>query len=58
MSYKGMTALLALIAATLGMAITFVVPPLLALFASGFPRYLGLLAWVAMSLSFVPTLRY
>jgi hopene-associated glycosyltransferase HpnB len=49
---------LALIAATLGMAITFVVPPLLALFASGFPRYLGLLAWVAMSLSFVPTLRY
>ncbi len=42
----------------LGMAITFVAPPALALFASGWPRYLGLLAWAAMSLSFVPTLRY
>ncbi|HMA58349.1 MAG TPA: glycosyltransferase [Pseudolabrys sp.] len=50
--------LLALIATTLGMAITFVAPPMLALFASGLPRYLGLLAWTAMSLSFVPTLRY
>ena len=50
--------LLALITTTLGMAITFVVPPILGLFASGFPRYLGLLAWAAMSLSFVPTLRY
>jgi hopene-associated glycosyltransferase HpnB len=50
--------LLALIATTLGMAITFVVPLILGLFASGFPRYLGLLAWAAMSLSFVPTLRY
>jgi hopene-associated glycosyltransferase HpnB len=50
--------LLALIATTLGMAITFVVPLILGLFASGLPRYLGLLAWAAMSLSFVPTLRY
>lgn len=49
---------LALIATTLGMAITFVMPPFLALFASGFLRYLGLLTWAAMSLSFVPTLRY
>jgi hopene-associated glycosyltransferase HpnB len=49
---------LALIATTLAMAITFVAPPLLALFATGLPRYLGLLAWAAMSLSFVPTLRY
>jgi hypothetical protein len=50
--------LLALIATILGMAITFVAPPMLALFASGLPRYLGLLAWAAMTLSFVPTLRY
>jgi hopene-associated glycosyltransferase HpnB len=49
---------LALAATVLGMTITFVAPPLLALFASGLPRYLGLLAWAAMSLSFVPTLRY
>jgi hopene-associated glycosyltransferase HpnB len=50
--------LLALTGTILGMAITFVAPPALALFALGWPRYLGLLAWAAMSLSFVPTLRY
>ena len=50
--------LLALTATTLGMATTFVAPLMLALFASGLPRYLGLLAWAAMSLSFVPTLLY
>ena len=49
---------LALIGTILGMAITFVAPPMLALFAAGLPRYLGLFAWAAMSLSFVPTLRY
>jgi hopene-associated glycosyltransferase HpnB len=49
---------LVLIGTTLGMALTFVAPPMLALFTAGVPRYLGLLAWVAMSLSFVPTLRY
>jgi hopene-associated glycosyltransferase HpnB len=49
---------LALIGTTLGMAVTFVAPAMLALFTSGLPRYLGLLAWAAMSLSFVPTLRY
>jgi hopene-associated glycosyltransferase HpnB len=49
---------LVLIVTTLGMALTFVAPPMLALFTAGVPRYLGLLAWVAMSLSFVPTLRY
>lgn len=50
--------LLALTGTILGMAITFVAPPALALFAPGLPRYLSLLAWAAMSLSFVPTLRY
>jgi hypothetical protein len=49
---------LALIGTTLGMALTFVAPPMLVLFASHVPRYLGLLVWAAMSLSFVPTLRY
>ena len=47
-----------LIATTIAMTITFVLPPLLSLFASGWPRYLGLAAWIAMALSFVPTLRY
>lgn len=41
-----------------GMAITFIIPPLLAIFAEGLPRYLGLATWVAMALSFVPTLRF
>ena len=49
---------LALIGTTLGMAITFIAPPMLTLFTSGLPRYLGLLAWAAVALSFVPTLRY
>ena len=41
-----------------GMAITFVIPPLLAILATGLPRYLGLATWLAMSLSFIPTLRF
>jgi hopene-associated glycosyltransferase HpnB len=35
----------------------FCAPPLLAIFASGFSRVLGLLAWVLMAISFQPTLR-
>jgi hopene-associated glycosyltransferase HpnB len=41
-----------------GMAITFIIPPLLAIFAAGLPQYLGLATWLAMALSFVPTLRF
>jgi hypothetical protein len=40
------------------MAITFVIPPLLTIFAIGMPRSLGLVAWLAMGLSFMPTLRF
>ncbi|MBX9775864.1 MAG: glycosyltransferase [Xanthobacteraceae bacterium] len=40
-----------------GMALTYLAPPLLTLFASGPARWLGLLAWGLMALSFVPTLR-
>jgi hopene-associated glycosyltransferase HpnB len=48
-----------LLAATLaGMAITFMAPPLLAICAAGLPRFLGLLAWLAMTISFLPTLRF
>jgi hopene-associated glycosyltransferase HpnB len=49
---------LLLAATTIGLLITFVTPPLLAIFAAGLPRYLGLAAWLAMALSFVPTLRF
>jgi len=41
-----------------GMALTFLAAPLLALFAEGWPRYVGLAVWLAMALSFVPTLRF
>jgi len=47
-----------LIATTIAMTITFVLPPLFSLFASGWPQFLGLAAWIAMAFSFVPTLRY
>lgn len=49
---------LLLAATTAGMAITFVIPPMLAIFATGLPRYLGLLSWLMMAISFMPTLRF
>ncbi len=42
---------------TLGMALTYLAPPLLALFATGTARWLGLLAWGLMAVAFLPTLR-
>lgn len=47
-----------LAATTLSMTITFIVPPLLAIFATGLPQLLGFLAWFAMALSYIPTLRF
>lgn len=49
---------LLLAGAAIGMALTFLSPPLLALFATGLPRYLGLTAWLAMAMSFLPILRF
>ncbi len=49
---------LLLAGATIGMALTFLAPPLLAIFADGWPRYLGLAVWLAMAASFLPTLRF
>ncbi len=48
---------LMLAATALGMALTFLAPPLLTLFAGGLPQYLGLAAWLVMAGSFIPTLR-
>ncbi len=42
----------------LGMALTYMAPPALTLFASGAPQALGLAAWILMAASFVPTLRF
>jgi hopene-associated glycosyltransferase HpnB len=49
---------LLLAGAVAGMAITFIVPAMLAIFATGLPRYLGLATWLAMALSFVPIVRF
>lgn len=49
---------LLLAATTIGLLVTFVAPALLAIFAAGAPRYMGVVSWLAMALSFVPTLRF
>jgi hopene-associated glycosyltransferase HpnB len=47
---------LLLVLTVLGMAITYLAPPLL-LLAGGVPALLGALAWVAMAVAYAPTLR-
>ena len=42
----------------LGLALTYLAPVALALFASGFAQLAGILAWLAMALAFWPTLRF
>jgi hopene-associated glycosyltransferase HpnB len=42
---------------TLGMALTWLLPPVLALFGHGTARWCGLVAWLMMSASYLPTLR-
>jgi hopene-associated glycosyltransferase HpnB len=41
----------------IGMALTYLAPPLLTLFADGAAFWLGLVAWVLMAVAFFPTLR-
>jgi hopene-associated glycosyltransferase HpnB len=47
-----------LVGTLLGLALTFLAGPLLAIFAHGLARWTGLAVWAAMALSFVPTLRF
>ncbi|HEY5063876.1 MAG TPA: glycosyltransferase [Xanthobacteraceae bacterium] len=42
----------------LGLALTYIAPVALALFASGFAQLAGILAWLAMAVAFWPTLRF
>jgi hopene-associated glycosyltransferase HpnB len=49
---------LRLAGAILGMALTYLAPPLLTLFADGPARGLGAAAWALMTLAYVPTLRF
>jgi hopene-associated glycosyltransferase HpnB len=46
-----------LVGTVVAMAVTFLVPPIAALFAHGAARWLGWIAWVAMASSYVPILR-
>jgi hopene-associated glycosyltransferase HpnB len=48
---------LQLLGATLGMALTFLAGPLLAIFASGSAALMGAAAWLMMAIAFQPTLR-
>jgi hopene-associated glycosyltransferase HpnB len=41
-----------------GMGITYLAPPLIALFGAGWPRIMGLAAWLLMAVAFQPTLRF
>jgi len=48
---------LMLLGTILGMALTYLVPPLFALFGSGWAQLLGFAAWALMAISFQPVLR-
>lgn len=48
---------LLLVGCVIGMALTWIVPPLAAIAGHGAARILGALAWVAMAWSYLPTLR-
>jgi len=43
---------------TLGLALTYLAPPLLAVFARGYAQALGLTAWILMAILFQPMLRF
>ena len=49
---------LILLGAVLGMVITYLAAPLVAIFAPGPWRWVGVAAWLLMALSFQPTLRF
>ncbi len=50
--------LINLVGVVAGMALTFLVAPLAALFASGPAAFVGLIAWILMALAFQPMLRF
>jgi hopene-associated glycosyltransferase HpnB len=49
---------LLLLGTVAGMVLTYLVPPLLAIFSSGAARVMGLTAWLLMAVAFQPTLRF
>jgi hopene-associated glycosyltransferase HpnB len=49
---------LLLFATIVGMALVYVAPPVLTIFAHGFPQYAGAAAWALMTISFQPMLSF
>jgi hopene-associated glycosyltransferase HpnB len=49
---------LLLVGTVLGLALTYLAPVALALFASGLAQFLGLFTWLLMAFAFKPTLRF
>jgi hypothetical protein len=49
---------LLLLGTVAGMVLTYLVPPLLAIFGSGAGRILGLTTWLLMFIAYQPTLRF
>jgi hopene-associated glycosyltransferase HpnB len=49
---------LLLIGTLIGLLLVYAAPPILAIFATGLPERLGIFAWLAMTLTFAPILRY
>ena len=49
---------LQLIACVAGLILTYMIPPLMALFASGWPQIFGIAACALMAMSFQPVLRF
>ena len=47
-----------LLVTTLGMALTFLAAPLLAIFAGGLPQWLGAITWLMMAVALQPTLKF
>jgi len=47
-----------LLGTVIGMALVYVAPPAIALFATSPARYVALGTWIAMALAFMPTLRF
>lgn len=49
---------LLLVGTVIGLALTFLAPPVLAVFSTGWPQLAGVAAWGAMSAAFQPMLRF
>lgn len=56
-AYEQLGSPLMLLGCVLGMGMVFCAPPLLACFAHGWPRVLGIASWLLMALALQPTLR-